>query len=54
MKEFVLLDAAIWRDFPDFDALMRTATAVPLYADLPSANASLFGPWLLEAEAFDT
>jgi ABC-type transporter Mla MlaB component len=54
MKEFVLLDAAIWRDFPDFDVLRRTANAVPLYADLPSADASLFGPWLLEAEAFDT
>lgn len=53
MKDYVLLDAAIWRDFPHFDALMRTANAVPLYADLPSADASLFGPWLLQAEAFE-
>jgi hypothetical protein len=53
MNEFVMIDAAIWRDHPQFDALTRTANAVPLYADLPSANASHFGPWLLQADAFD-
>lgn len=52
MNEFVLLDAAIWQDFPRFDALTRTANAVPLHADLPSANASQFGPWLLETDEF--
>ncbi|MBN3808140.1 DUF4123 domain-containing protein [Paraburkholderia sp. Ac-20347] len=52
MNEFMLLDAAIWQEAPQFDALVRTANAVPLYADLPSSNASRFGPWLLEAEAF--
>ncbi|CAB3803283.1 hypothetical protein LMG28688_05739 [Paraburkholderia caffeinitolerans] len=52
MAEFVLLDAAIWQAAPQFDALTRTANAVPLYADLPSTNASQFGPWLLEADAF--
>lgn len=52
MIEFVLLDAAIWQAAPQFDALTRTANAVPLYADLPSANASQFGPWLLETDAF--
>ena len=53
MNDFVLLDAAIWRDNPQFDVLARTPNAVPLYADLPSADASRFGPWLLQADAFD-
>jgi hypothetical protein len=53
VNEFVMLDAAIWREHPRFDAVMRHASVVPLYADLPSANARLFGPWLLEAAALD-
>lgn len=53
MNEFVLLDAAIWQDFPRFEALTRTLGAVSLYADLPSENAGRFGPWLLQADAFD-
>jgi hypothetical protein len=52
MNEFVLLDAAIWRDFREFDALMRIANATPLYADLPSLNAKQLGPWLLDADTF--
>lgn len=52
MREFVLLDAAIWRAFPRFDALTRAENAIPIYADLPSANASHFGPWLVDADAF--
>jgi hypothetical protein len=54
MNEFVLLDAAIWREAPQFDALTRTTNAVPLYADLPSENASRLGPWLFEADAFNS
>lgn len=53
MNEFILIDAAIWRDNPHFDALVRTTNAVSLYADLPSAEASLFGPWLVAADAFN-
>jgi hypothetical protein len=52
MNEFMLIDAAIWQNLPAFDALTRTANAVALYADLPSAAASRLGPWLLEAAAF--
>ena len=53
MNEFILLDAAIWRDNPYFDILVRTANAVSLYADLPSAEASQCGPWLVEAGTFN-
>ena len=53
MNEFVLLDAAIWRDNPHFDTLIHTPNAVSLYADLPAADASLFGPWLVEFDAFN-
>ena len=53
MNEFILLDAAIWRDNPYFDTLVRTANAVSLYADLPSAEASQCGPWLVEAGTFN-
>jgi Domain of unknown function (DUF4123) len=52
MNEFVLIDAAIVHGLPQFDDLTRTPNAIPLYADLPSPNASLLGPWLLDAEAF--
>ncbi|MGV2290594.1 DUF4123 domain-containing protein [Trinickia sp. YCB016] len=53
MNEIILLDAAIWREADELEKLMRTAYAVALYADLPSAEASLFGPWLLNAADFD-
>ena len=52
MNDFVLLDGAIWRDSQRFDALMGAANAIPLYADLPSSNASQLGPWLLDVDAF--
>lgn len=53
MNQFILLDAAIWRGHSKFDELISAVGAVPLYADLPSHDARLFGPWLLDAEAFD-
>jgi hypothetical protein len=53
MNEFVLVDAAVWRGLSQFDDPICTTSAVSLYADLPSRDARLFGPWLFEAAAFD-
>lgn len=52
MNEFILFDAAVCRGLSQFDDLTQTAGAVALYADLPSHDAGLFGPWLFEASAF--
>lgn len=54
MNEFVLIDAAIWRGLRQFDALTHTANATPLYADLASASAKQYGPWLFDADEFKT